>query len=163
MRLVQLKLAPAQPADLAVVFVRAERRVDPAQPVEHRVDHSVLDVVVAQVEDDRHAHHLLDAAATTRGCGFDYHFFSARIAAWSDCAKASLVYVAPETTSIRALCARSASCTSVGIAFWLMKTERSVSFGYTGTEIDVILRLTLFRVPTVVVVLRTTIVTRKRP
>ena len=64
---------------------------------------------------------------------------------------------------MRALCARSASCISTGIAFWLMKAERSVSFGYSGTEIDVIFRLTVFLDPTIVVVLRTTIVTLSRP
>ena len=51
------------------------------------------------------------------------------------------------------------SWASIGSACWLMNTERSVWFGYTGTRTPVILRLTVLCVPTIVVVFFTTSVT----
>src|SRR5947209_3326570 len=53
-------------------------------------------------------------------------------------------------------CLVRTSCTSSGSACWLMNTERSVWFGYTGTRTPVILRVTFFFVPIVVVVFLTT-------
>src|SRR5256885_3426302 len=60
-------------------------------------------------------------------------------------------------------CAESVSWTSIGSACWLMKTERSVWFGYTGTFTPVILRVTFFLLPTVVVVFLTMSVTWSSP
>src|SRR2546421_2461905 len=51
----------------------------------------------------------------------------------------------------------------MGSACWLMNTDRSVWFGYTGTLTAVILRTTVFFLPTVVVVFLTTIVTCSSP
>ena len=90
MRVDEAELTTVDAIDLAVVLERAERRVDPAQPVEHRVHDTVGDLVVTQVEEDRQPHDVLDATKAGRR-RTDYHRFSARIAAWSDCANASLV------------------------------------------------------------------------
>src|SRR5205814_2245092 len=121
--------------------------------------------VVADVDDDRHPHHVLDVSSSGRrsSCESAHARFALRIAACSDCTNASLVSVAPEMRSTFALCALSASERSVGSAFWLMKIERSVWFGYTGTPIDVMRRVTFLRVPVVTVVFRTTIVTCSVP
>ena len=56
--------------------------------------------------------------------------------------------VAPETRSMWALCACSASLRRIGIAFSLMYKDRPVWLGYTGVETAVILRVIFF--PTVV-------------
>ncbi len=53
--------AGVQAADLAVGAVGAERRVDPAQPVEGTVERAGIDLVVAHVDADGHAHDDLDA------------------------------------------------------------------------------------------------------
>src|SRR5205085_11994078 len=62
-------------------------------------------------------------------------------------------------------CACSVSWIRIGSACWLMKTERSVWFGYSGTVTEVILRLTVFRLVArlVVVVFLTTTVTSSGP
>jgi hypothetical protein len=51
--------------------------------------------VIAEVDEDRHAHDVLDAAHARQRLA--YQAFSFVIADCSDCANASLVYVAPET------------------------------------------------------------------
>jgi hypothetical protein len=120
MRVVERQLATVETADLAVVPVRAERRVDPAEPVEHLVERADIRVVVTDVDQDRHAHDVLDSVdARNRGrCAHPRLAF--RIADWSDCANDSLVYVAPEIMLTLALCAFSASLRRIGSAFWLM-------------------------------------------
>ena len=129
-RVCERKLAAVEPADLAVRDVGAERPVDEAEPVEQRVEGSRV-VDVADVDDDRHAHDLLDAgdAERRRSDGHDYQALALRIADCSDCANPPLVSVAPETMSILVLCARIVSWIRIGSACWLMKTERSVWFG----------------------------------
>ena len=57
------ELAAAQPADLALRLVRAEGLVDGPQPVEGRLERGGIDVGVAQVDLDGHAHDVLDAQA----------------------------------------------------------------------------------------------------
>jgi hypothetical protein len=59
-RLRHHELASGQPADLAVVLVRAEGRVDPPEPGEHVLEPCLVDVVT-DVHHDRHPHHVLDA------------------------------------------------------------------------------------------------------
>ena len=85
------------------------------------VQRRLVDVVVADVHHDRHPHHLLDAANAGQHIRDDAHaLFAFRIADCSDCANASLESVAPETRSMRALCARSASLFRIGSACVLM-------------------------------------------
>src|SRR5206468_9639279 len=104
------------PADLTVVAVRAEHRVDPPEPAERALDVVVVETLVADVDHDRHPHDLCDRGA---------HAFRAfRIAACSEPTNASLVRVASETRSTFALCARSASLRRIGIAFSLMYWDR---------------------------------------
>src|SRR5439155_7718963 len=57
------ELAAFDAGNVAVLAVRAERRIDPAQPVEHADEVLVVGVLVADVDDDRHAHDLLDDGA----------------------------------------------------------------------------------------------------
>ena len=85
------KLAAVEAADLTVLLVGAERGVDPTQPVEHpREDRFVG--LVANVDDDRHAHDVLDAPNTGQSLEDGGHArFAFRIAACNDCANASLV------------------------------------------------------------------------
>ncbi len=90
-RVFEREVAAVDAADLAVVLVGAERGVDVAQPVEQAVESRVVDVRVADVDDDGHPHHVLDAVH----CYFQD--LAARIADCSDCANASLEFVAPET------------------------------------------------------------------
>ena len=66
MGVLEREIPAVHPADLAVGLERAEPRVDEAQPVEDFVDRLVTDVFVANVNDDRHTHHVLDA--TQSGC-----------------------------------------------------------------------------------------------
>ena len=125
-RLLDRQLAAGQPADLAVLLVGAERRVDPAQPVEHRLEDLAAGALVADVDDNRHAHDLLDAA-NARHSGRGGHAARAfRIADWSDWTNAALASVAPETSCMFALCACSASLRRMGIACWLITTDREV-------------------------------------
>src|SRR5205814_5315548 len=99
------QLAPVQAADVAVVAIGAEALVDDAKPVEQRLEGSRV-VDVADVDDDRHAHDVLDAgdAERRRSDGHDYQALALRIADCSDCANPPLVSVAPETMSMRELC-----------------------------------------------------------
>ena len=60
------ELTTVQAADLTVVLVGAEGRIDEAQPVEDGVDQASPSTVVANVDDDRHAHDVLDPAETRR-------------------------------------------------------------------------------------------------
>jgi predicted dinucleotide-binding enzyme len=78
MRLIQRELPAVQPADLAVLLVRAEGRIGVAQRVEHLLENALVDIVVADVDDDRHAHDVLnrDQQAQT--------FFSSTSARWRD-------------------------------------------------------------------------------
>src|SRR6266568_2124463 len=115
----ELQLAAVEAADLAVVLVRAERLVDEAQPLEHALERLVVDVLVPDVDDDRHAHDVLDPAQSGDDGG-GAHDFAFVIAAWSDWTNASLVSLAPETMSMFALCACSASLRRIGIACVLM-------------------------------------------
>jgi hypothetical protein len=102
---------PAREAtDLAVLLVRRERRVDPAEPGEDVVERGLVDVVVANVDDDRHPHDLLDATNAGQNVGDGAHArFAFRIADCSDSANAWLVSVAPETRLTFALRAFSVS------------------------------------------------------
>jgi hypothetical protein len=111
-RLAQRKLPAVDATDLAVGPEGAERHVDPAQPREGAVEILRADVLVTDVDDDRHPHDLLDERVHAR--------FAFRIADCSEETKASLVSVAPETRSILALWARKASLRRIGIAFSLM-------------------------------------------
>ncbi len=130
MSLLQSQLTAAQTADLAVVLVRAEGRVGPAQPVEHLIDGSLVGILAAEIEHDRHAHDVLDAAKARNGDGERAHArFAFKIADCSELTKASLVSVAPETRSMFALWALRASLRRIGNAFALMKAERLLSFG----------------------------------
>ena len=63
-RICYRELAAREAADLAVTLVRAERRVDPPQPAEHPLEGVVVDVLVSDVDDDRHTHHVLDMPHT---------------------------------------------------------------------------------------------------
>src|SRR5207244_11057454 len=120
-RVLERELVAHEPADLAVRLARTEARVDPAEPVEHLVERRLVGVVVADVDHDRHAHHVLDATNAGQDVGEHAHaFFALRIADWSDCANASLESVAPETMLMLALCARSASLFRIGSACELM-------------------------------------------
>ena len=123
----QLELAAVQARDVAGVLVGAEHGVDVPEPFEELVDRVLADVV-ADVDHDRHAHHVLDAhRAGLRGHQTLFAFSSA---AWSDWMNAWLVYVAPEIMSMfESYCAFSTSPISIGIAFWLMNTERPVWSG----------------------------------
>ena len=79
-------------ADLAVRLEGAERLVDPAEPREDVVERLRRDAVVADVHDDRHSHHVLDATQSGRDGGRCAHaLFALTSASWSDCANASLV------------------------------------------------------------------------
>ena len=126
MRIRQLELAAIQTADLTVVLVRAEGRIDPAQPVEQLVEHGVVDELVTHVDDDRHAHDVLDPADAGQRRG--HQTCCARVSAdWSDWMNASLVFDAPEIMLMLPVnCAASTSCSSIGSACWLMNTDRSV-------------------------------------
>ncbi|HLM51552.1 MAG TPA: hypothetical protein VK279_13485 [Solirubrobacteraceae bacterium] len=55
-------LAAVQTGDLAVGPVGREHAVDPPQPFEHLLDARRADGDVADVDEYRHAHHLLDPA-----------------------------------------------------------------------------------------------------
>jgi hypothetical protein len=147
MRLGEWELAAVEPADLTVLPVGAEGRIDPAQPVEHPVEIVGVDVLVADVDHDRHAHHVLHDGGHAR--------FAFRIADCSELMKASLRSVAPETRSMFALWARSASLRRIGIAFSLMYADRPLLFGYTGTETAVILRVTFLPVVVFLTVITT--------
>ena len=128
-RVLERELAAIQAADLAVVLVRAERRVHPAEPVEHAVEHALVDVLVAHVDDDRHAHDVLDAADAGERRNHQT-FCACRSADWSDWMNASLELDAPEIMLMPPVnCADRASCSSIGSACWLMNTDRSVWFG----------------------------------
>ena len=77
-RINRRELAAVDAADLAVVVVRAEGLVDEPEPVEHAVEHLVVDDRVADVDDDRHSHHVLDPVHPY------FQAFSIRIADCSD-------------------------------------------------------------------------------
>ena len=116
-----VELAAANAADLALRLVRAEGRVDVTEPVEH-IDDRRLVAGVADGDDDRHAHQVLDAVHQT--------LFAFSSADCSDCMNASLVSDAPEIIWMFGLnCACSTSCVRYGSACWLMNTDRSVWFG----------------------------------
>src|SRR3989442_26394 len=118
------QLASSDARDLTLVPVRAEHFVDRAQPVDGAVDLVSADLVVADVENDRHPHDVLDTPEAGQGGGDSAHArLALRIADWSEPANASLVYVAPETRSILALCALKASLRRIGMAVWLMYRE----------------------------------------
>ena len=86
-RLLLRELATPDAADLALGLVRRERVVDEAQPVEDLVDGCLLHDGVADVDDDPHAHHVLDGGHTRRPL---------RSAICSDFSNATLVSVASE-------------------------------------------------------------------
>ena len=91
-RLLDGAFAPGQAADLALGLERAERRVDPTEPLEHFVDRVRGDRFVADVDDDRHPHHVLDATETRCDLrGSAHTLFALTSASCSDCANASLV------------------------------------------------------------------------
>jgi len=83
------ELPACKPADLAVLLVGRERLVDGSKPVEDRVEGALVDIVVTNIDDDRHAHDLLDPADAER-LDRDSHqaFFACRIAPCSDWANA---------------------------------------------------------------------------
>jgi hypothetical protein len=82
------QLAAVDPADLAVVLVGAEGVVHPVQPLEELLERGARLGVVADVDDDRQAHDVLDSTYPGECRRSDGHaFFAFRIAAWSDCAK----------------------------------------------------------------------------
>jgi len=85
------ELATVEAADLAVFLVGAEGRIHPAEPLEQFLEHRVrVGVAVAEIDDDRHAHDVLDPAQAGQ-LGEHQAFFALRIADWSDCRNASLV------------------------------------------------------------------------
>ncbi len=82
MRVGECELSAIQPADLAVVLVRAERRIGDAEPLEHALENIAVDILVTDVDDDRHAHDVLDAPDTWSNCRHERQtFFSSRSAA----------------------------------------------------------------------------------
>src|SRR5438034_1383653 len=58
------ELAAVQAADLALVLVRAEEGIRSAESVEQLLEHARIDLVVANVDGDRHAHDVLDTPNT---------------------------------------------------------------------------------------------------
>jgi hypothetical protein len=83
------EVAAGDAADLAVGVVGGERLVDLTEPVEDRVEGALVHHVVAEVDEDRHAHDLLDPAYARRfDCDRHHAFFARRIAACSDWANA---------------------------------------------------------------------------
>ena len=91
------ELSSVQPTDLAVGLVRAEGRVGKAKAVEHSVEEVVVDSLVTDVDDHRHAHNVLDAPEAGSDCGHRHQtFFSSTSAACRDWMYALLESLAPE-------------------------------------------------------------------
>jgi hypothetical protein len=86
MGIVELQLAAIQAADLAVRLVGAEGLVHPLQPCEKALGDRIVDIVVSEIEDDRHAHDVLDAACSRQDLRDGHARFAFRIAACNDCA-----------------------------------------------------------------------------
>ncbi len=79
------ELPAVQATDLALVLVRAEGRIDEAEPVEHALEDVSVDLVVANVDGDGHPHDLLDAPdAGNDHCRGAQTFLSSTSAACSD-------------------------------------------------------------------------------